>query len=233
MKIALAARQAPPHLGSLASAGCRGADHPDGSALRKVCRMFKILESMKKSASFIAAGKRIVIRHLGRQDLKKIKNWFRNPELVRLAFGIEGTPETLQKIADDYYREIFWWQKNALAIDTVGGETIGFMKYTVREDHELHAKVGILIGERPYWEHGYGTEAMKMLLVYLFDQIKVDRVELDTAEFNGRAQRSFEKCGFRRMGTFTEVNFQDGRTSQKVWMSIDRETYSDGKETSC
>jgi len=191
--------------------------------------MFKILESMRKSPVSIAAGPRVLIRHLGRQDLKRIKNWFRNAELISLAFGIQGTPETLQRIAEDYYREIFWWQKNALAIDTVGGETIGFMKYTVREDHEVHAKVGILIGERPYWEHGYGTEAMGMLLTYLFDTMKVDRVELDTAEFNTRAQRSFEKCGFRRMGTFTEVNFQDGRTSQKIWMSIDRESHDSAR----
>lgn len=79
--------------------------------------------------------------------------------------------------------------------------------------------------EQPYWEHGYGTEAMHLLLAYLFDQHKVDRVELDTAEFNLRAQRSFEKCGFKRMGSFTEVNFQDGRTSHKIWMSIDRAGY--------
>lgn len=189
--------------------------------------MFKILESMKRSPTFIASGRRVLIRHLGRHDLKRIKTWFRNPELVSLAFGIEGTPEMLQKIANEYYREIFWWQKNALAIDTAGGETIGFMKYSVREDHEVHAKVGILIGERPYWEHGYGTEAMRMLLGYLFDTVKVDRVELDTACFNQRAQRSFEKCGFRRMGIFTEVNFQDGRSSQKVWMSIDRRRFNE------
>lgn len=184
--------------------------------------MLKILESMKKSPSFIAAGNKVLIRHLGRQDLKRIKGWFRNQELISLAFGIQGDAQTLQKIADDYYREIFWWQKNALAIDTVGGETIGFMKYTLREDTEIHAKVGILIGERPYWEHGYGTEAMRMLVRYLFEQVKVDRVELDTAEFNGRAQRSFEKCGFRRLGSFTEVSYHDGRSSQKIWMSMDR-----------
>lgn len=185
--------------------------------------MFRILESMKKSPSFIAAGERIVIRHLGRQDLKKIKDWFKNTELVSLAFGLQAAPDTLHRIADDYYREIFWWQKNALAIDTVQGEMIGFLKYTLREDHEVHAKVGILIGEPAHWAHGYGTEAMTLFLGYLFDVRKVDRVELDTADFNGRAQRSFEKCGFKRMGTFTEVSFQDGRTCQKVWMSIDRD----------
>jgi len=184
--------------------------------------MLKILESMKKSPSFVSAGTRVVVRHLGRQDLKRIKNWFRNLELVSLAFGIQGDPATLQKIADDYYREIFWWQKNALAIDTNSGECIGFMKYTLREDTEVHAKVGILIGEPAYWQHGYGTEAMQLLLAYLFEKIKVDRVELDTAEFNVRAQASFAKCGFRRLGSFSEVSFHDGRSSQKIWMSMDR-----------
>lgn len=188
--------------------------------------MFRILESMKKAPSFIAAGQRVAIRHLGRHDLKKIKEWFRNPELVSLAFGVRDTPDALQKIADDYYKEIFWWQRNALAIDTVDGETIGFLKFTIREDHESHAKVGILIGEPQYWAHGYGTEAMGLFLEYLFNTRHVDRVELDTADFNSRAQRSFEKCGFKRLGRFTEVSYNDGRTSQKIWMSIDRATYA-------
>jgi RimJ/RimL family protein N-acetyltransferase len=187
--------------------------------------MFKLLETMKKSPSFIAAGKRVIIRHLNRNDLRKIKAWFRNTELVSLAFGVHGDDVMLKKIADDYYREIYWWQKNALGIDSLDGETIGFMKYTLREDHELRAKVGILIGERGFWANGYGSEAMRMFLAYLFDQHRVDRVELDTAEFNKRAQRSFEKCGFRRLGSFTEVNFQDGRSSEKIWMSIDRKEF--------
>ncbi|MBM3461501.1 MAG: GNAT family N-acetyltransferase [Armatimonadetes bacterium] len=187
--------------------------------------MLKLLESMKKSPSYVASGQKVVVRQLGRQDLKRIKRWFANLELVSLAFGLQGDASTLQRIADDYYREIFWWQKNALAIDTLSGECIGFMKYTIREDHEMHAKVGILIGERPYWEHGYGTEAMQMLLRYLFENLKVDRVELDTAEFNTRAQRSFEKCGFRKLGAFAEVNHHDGRSAQKIWMSMDRAEY--------
>lgn len=180
---------------------------------------------MKKSPSFIAAGERVLVRYLGRHDLKKIKAWFRNPELVSLAFGVQGEPEALQKIADDYYREIFWWQKNAMAIDTIAGECIGFLKFNIREDIEIHAKVGILIGDPAYWAHGFGTEAMNLLLGYLFDTRNVDRVELDTANFNTRAQRAFEKSGFHRMGTFTEISFQDGRASEKIWMSLDRETY--------
>lgn len=187
--------------------------------------MFKILEALKRSPTFIAAGKRVAIRHLGRHDLKRIRAWFTNPELISFAFGVEGDPAMLQKIADDYYREIYWWQKNAMAIDTVDGEYIGFMKYTLREDYEPHAKVGILIGEPAYWQRGYGTEAMRMLLAYLFDHFSLGRIELDTADFNGRAQRSFEKCGFRRLGSFTEVNFQDGRGAQKIWMSIERREF--------
>ncbi|NDD28696.1 MAG: N-acetyltransferase [Proteobacteria bacterium] len=187
--------------------------------------MFKILESMRRSPSFIAAGERVMLRHMARPDLKKIKEWFKNLDLVSFAFGVKGSPETLARIADEYYREIYWWQKNALAIDTLAGDTIGFVKYNIREDHELHAKVGILIGDPAHWAHGYGTEAMGLCLEYLFGSRKVDRVELDTADFNLRAQRSFEKAGFKRMGTFTEVSFQDGSASRKVWMSLERADY--------
>ncbi len=187
--------------------------------------MFRILDSPNNPSACLAQGPRLLLRHLGRSDLKRIKLWFRNLELVKLAFGVDGSTDLLHRIADEYYREIFWWQKNAVAVDLTDGECIGFCRYTIRDDYETFAKVGILIGEPDYWSHGYGTEAMFLLLGYLFERRQVKRVELDTADFNLRAQRSFEKCGFHTIGTSTEVNFLDGRTSQKIWMSIGSERY--------
>ena len=44
---------------------------------------------------------------------------------------------------------------------------------------------------------GYGTEAVQLLLYHMFTHMPVKRVYLHTLDWNHRAQRSFEKCGFK------------------------------------
>lgn len=187
--------------------------------------MLKFLDSIKRPYPVLAQGPRLYLRYLMRKDLKKVRTWFQDTEIVSLAFGVTADESVLRRIAEDYFKEIFLWQKNILAIDTADGVSIGFTKFTVRKEEETVAKVGIMIGERSCWHAGLGTEAMHLLLEHLFGALKVDRIELDTAEFNVRAQHCFEKVGFVRMGNFTEINFLDGRASTKIWMSLDRQDY--------
>ncbi|HEY4002922.1 MAG TPA: GNAT family N-acetyltransferase [Candidatus Xenobia bacterium] len=187
--------------------------------------MLKFLETIKRPDPVLVQGPRLLLRYLARRDLRRVRSWFLDPEIVSLAFGVSADEAVLRRIAEDYFKEIYLWQKNILAIDTHQGETIGFTKFTVRREDECVAKVGIMIGERSCWAAGLGTEAMHLLLSHLFRSQRVDRIELDTAEFNTRAQRCFEKVGFVRMGNFTEINFLDGRASTKIWMSLEKEDY--------
>ena len=57
-------------------------------------------------------------------------------------------------------------------------------------------EIGIIIGEREYWNKGYGTEAVELLIRHIFQEIKLDKIYLHTLEWNARAHRAFEKCGF-------------------------------------
>ncbi|MHB2016890.1 MAG: GNAT family N-acetyltransferase [Candidatus Xenobia bacterium] len=187
--------------------------------------MLKFLEHIKRPTSVVGQGPRLYLRHLLRKDLKRVRMWFQDSEVISLAFGVTAEEHVLRRIAEDYYKEIFLWQKNILALDTCDGTTIGFCKFTVRKEEECVAKVGIMIGERPYWGNGYGTEAMHLLLGHLLTNLGVDRIELDTAEFNERAQRCFARVGFVKMGNFTEINFLDGRAATKIWMQLERKDY--------
>src|ERR1700722_4601237 len=118
--------------------------------------MLRFLDSIKRPYPVLAQGARLYLRHLVRKDLKKVRGWFADTEIVSLAFGVTADETVLRRIADDYFKEIFLWQKNILAIDTADGITIGFTKYTLRKEDDCVAKVGIMIGERPCWASGYG-----------------------------------------------------------------------------
>nr|WP_261854701.1 GNAT family protein [Clostridium folliculivorans] len=52
-----------------------------------------------------------------------------------------------------------------------------------------------------YQEKGYGTKALKLLISYLFDNLKVEKIILDTNINNTRAQHVYEKLGFKKIAT--------------------------------
>lgn len=82
------------------------------------------------------------------------------------------------------------------------------------------ATFGIVIGEKDLWEQGYGTEAACLLLDHGFSKLNLHRVELGVFDFNARAQRCYEKVGFRKEGCLRQKRFKDGRYCDEIVMSI-------------
>lgn len=170
-----------------------------------------------------APGGRVVLRPLNASDVRQIREWLRDLDLVRHAFGLNTDEAALERVAEDYCREIRFGRRNVLAIDSVIGEFVGFVRFSLRGGHRgLVARVGILLGPRRLWGRGVGTEAMCLLLGYLFEVRQVEAVELDTADFNVRAQRCFEKAGFERKGELTVLPSSKSTSASKVWMELPR-----------
>ena len=66
---------------------------------------------------------------------------------------------------------------------------------------------------------GFGTEATHAVLDHAFDRIRLHRVSLDVFSFNPRAQRSYEKAGFRYEGRQRHTLFWDGEWVDSILMS--------------
>ena len=72
------------------------------------------------------------------------------------------------------------------------------------------AELGIAIWNKQYWGQGLGTEALHLLLEYGFNILNLHRIYLTVLDFNVRAQRAYEKVGFRRVGRHRQAMFRDG-----------------------
>jgi RimJ/RimL family protein N-acetyltransferase len=66
------------------------------------------------------------------------------------------------------------------------------------------ADTGIVIGDRRYWNRGYGTDAFRTLIDYTFNRLGMRRLHLKTLESNLRAQKCFARCGFKPCGSLLE-----------------------------
>ncbi len=85
-------------------------------------------------------------------------------------------------------------------VDLQTGTQIGNCMYYDLDTRTEETELGIMVGDRGYWNNGYGQDAVKLLLDHLFERLRLKRVYLKTLEWNIRAQRSFTKNGFRECG---------------------------------
>jgi RimJ/RimL family protein N-acetyltransferase len=112
------------------------------------------------------------------------------------------------------------------AIHLLEGETvIGFIGLFDLFQQHGDALVAIALGEREYWGRGYGTDAMRILLRYAFNELNLRRVGLIVFEYNPRAIRSYEKAGFILEGRIRQVILRDGKRWDFLYMGILREDW--------
>jgi RimJ/RimL family protein N-acetyltransferase len=95
------------------------------------------------------------------------------------------------------------------AIVTIDDKHIGNSSYFNVDSVNHQAEIGIMIGEKEYWDQGYGAEAMLITLNYIFRHTDLNRIHLKTLDWNIRAQKCFTKCGFKTCGNLGrgEYNF--------------------------
>jgi len=116
--------------------------------------------------------------------------------------------------------EIFW------AIRKLDDDAIiGFMGLFALYPQHGDTLVAIAIGEREIWSQGYGTDAMRVMLRYAFNELNLRRVGLIVFEYNPRAIRSYEKAGFTHEGRVRGAMLRDGKRWDFLYMGILREEW--------
>ena len=69
---------------------------------------------------------------------------------------------------------------------------------------------------------GLGTEATRLIVDHVFDELPVNRLELEVYAFNPRAVAIYEKVGFRREGVRRDALLWDGEFVDAIMMSVIR-----------
>lgn len=88
------------------------------------------------------------------------------------------------------------------------------------------AMVGIFIGEKAYWNQGYGTEALTLLLDYGFNILNLHSVMLGVYSFNERAAACYRKVGFQEIGRRRQSRLIGGKWYDGILMDILAEEFS-------
>jgi RimJ/RimL family protein N-acetyltransferase len=176
-------------------------------------------------------GQKVVIRPKRISDASNDYLWRRDEELTRLdASQMLRIPFSAFLL--DYHDEIRHEssRRRRFAIDTLDGQHIGNCMFYNIDTRKREAELGIMIGDRDYWDNGYGVDAVNTLVNYIFKTTTIDRIYLNTLEWNLRAQRCFRKCGFatfkrqkRFSNTFVVMELLRSEWNQRNSQNAERE----------
>ncbi len=144
---------------------------------------------------------KISLRNKKLNDARNDYAWQADAELARL----DAAPPLTVSFAH-YLLDYTWELQSSLqisrrfAVETLDGEHIGNCSYYNISETNNEAELGIMIGNRDYWDKGYGTDVISTLVNHIFRQTNLNRIYLKTVDSNARAQRCFTKCGFSPYG---------------------------------
>ena len=100
------------------------------------------------------------------------------------------------------------------------GKDIGSIYLRDLDQKNQKAELGIFIGDSSARGQGLGQLAIRQILVFAFEELKLNKVFLKVFADNHRAINSYQKSGFIEDGYFKQDAFTDGQFRDLVFMSI-------------
>jgi RimJ/RimL family protein N-acetyltransferase len=177
----------------------------------------------------VLRGTKVDLRAVEPYDIPTLTRWFNDPD-VMLYWGRPGNTVSQAEVEARERADATRGNSRKYIVQTKEGEAIGQIDYYDLDWQNRSAWISVMLGEKEYWSGGYGTDAIRTLLTYLFRQLGMRRVALTVHESNKRAQRSYQKNGFVAEGVLRDWAHFDGRWENGILMAVLRDDFegSDG-----
>ena len=67
------------------------------------------------------------------------------------------------------------------------------------------------MGDKEYWSKGYGSDALKLLIKFIFEEVNMNKIKLKVFSFNNRAIACYKKVGFKEEGILKKELYRSGK----------------------
>ena len=157
----------------------------------------------------IIRGEKVVLRPMTVDEIPIFYQWATQSEATPFMYGeLYGdhvpTYEELMRDWKGYYFDGSEPEKGRCFIILVGNKAIGQVNYNEINRKNNSVELDIFIAEDVDTGKGYGTDALKTLAKYLFQNMNIQLCEIMPITKNPRAIRAFEKAGFKTTKTFVK-----------------------------
>ena len=167
-------------------------------------------------------GQNIFLRGLELTDVPEIMKHWNNVEVKK--FLNSSTPHSSQE--EEEWVKYTWKQRKEgkgftfAIIYKENNLYIGNIEISIINQNSRRGVVGIVIFNQSYWNKGFGTESIQILLKFAFETLNLNSVELEVFANNQRAQHCYEKSGFKQMGIRREAVFVEGKYIDSILLDI-------------
>jgi RimJ/RimL family protein N-acetyltransferase len=107
-----------------------------------------------------------------------------------------------------------------LVITDRDGAILGQANFFKSSAYQNSCEIGYRIYKPENWGKGFTTEAVRLLVSFLFETKTVDRIQATTLPGNERSQKVLEKCGFQLEGTLRKAVFHRGESMDLHLFSV-------------
>jgi diamine N-acetyltransferase len=154
-----------------------------------------------------------------RDDLPMLFKWINDRDLVLMSAPYRPIPQLRHEL----------WFENMQKREDVhlfgirhleSGRLIGSCQLLGVHPIHRQAELQVRIGDADARGHGYGTQAVELLVRFGFLDLHLHRISLHVFADNAVAIRTYEKVGFRREGLLRDGAYIDGRYVDVVIMGI-------------
>lgn len=163
-------------------------------------------------------GDKVYLSPTNLEDIDKYTEWINDLEVaINLGsaaevFNQEKEKEMLEKLIEE-------GQHFAL-VEKSQNELLGGCGLFDLDKIHKTAELGIFIGNKDFWDKGYGSEAIRLLLDYGFNILNLHNISLSVYSFNKRAINCYQKLGFKLIGNRREALEIAGQKYDEIYMDI-------------
>lgn len=162
-------------------------------------------------------GEKCYLSPIDIEDYEKYTKWVNDMEVAAgMLFASKIiTPskekEVLEKLSSDY---------NFAIVDLKTDELLGNLGFPKIDYINRVAEVGIFIGNKEYWNKGYGSDALKLALDFGFNILNLHNIYLKVYSYNKPAIACYKKVGFKEAGRIREAKQIAGKKYDEIYMDI-------------
>lgn len=174
------------------------------------------------------SGKKVYLTTVEEENLEQMRKWRNEPGLRRYFREYREISRTMQKK---------WFEKinndnnqvNFEIHDASSGKIIGHCGLYYINWVSRTGEFGIYIGDKEYRSGGYGSDTLRTLVKYGFEDLNLNRIWCEVYDNNSSIE-VYKHLGFKMEGTLRQNYYNEGRYWDSHVLGMLKSEYESNKE---
>ncbi|MBY0029638.1 GNAT family N-acetyltransferase [Priestia aryabhattai] len=183
-------------------------------------------------------GEKVLLREATEEDINELYYW-KYEEKNQEAKKWNAPYITEEKLTKEEYMkswekeyELFLGVPRLLAV-IIDEKAVGTVSCYWVDKHTNWLETGIVIYDSAYWSGGYGTEAYRMWIDFLFESTHLHRLGMSTWSGNIRMIKTAAKIGMKEEARIREARIVNSERFDSIKMGMLRREWESHRSKSC